>query len=162
MASAGRILIIPKGDWSAETEYEMLDLVKHNGKSWLAKKNAVGIEPIEENSEYWQDMFDISAETIGALSKNGGYLEGELYFQEHDNGYGRIRKNHTNEIDMGLDIFDFDSKGDKVRLCIQANADNDDKIGIFISGGDKKRLFGEHNLDLLNQYIDARIAEKMK
>ena len=59
MASAGRILIMPKGDWSADTAYEMLDLVKHNGKSWLAKKTCTGIEPSEANSEYWQDMFDI-------------------------------------------------------------------------------------------------------
>jgi hypothetical protein len=38
MASAGRILIMPKGEWNAETEYEVLDMVNHNGKSWLAKK----------------------------------------------------------------------------------------------------------------------------
>ena len=61
MASAGRILIMPKGDWSAETEYEMLDLVKHNGTSWLAKKESTGIEPTTENSEYWQNMFDTEA-----------------------------------------------------------------------------------------------------
>ena len=39
MASAGRILIMPKGDWKEETEYEMLDLVYHNGTSWLAKRS---------------------------------------------------------------------------------------------------------------------------
>jgi hypothetical protein len=58
MASAGRILIIPKGAWSAETEYEMLDLVFHNGTSWLAKKNVVGIEPTEVNVEYWHKLCD--------------------------------------------------------------------------------------------------------
>lgn len=61
MASAGRILIMPKGDWNAETEYEMLDLVNHNGTSWLAKKESVGIEPTIENSEYWQNVFDAEA-----------------------------------------------------------------------------------------------------
>ena len=61
MASAGRILIMPKGNWSAEKEYEMLDLVKHGGTSWLAKKSSVGIEPSEANSEYWQNLFDPEA-----------------------------------------------------------------------------------------------------
>lgn len=35
---AGRILILPKGHWNAETEYEMLDFVYYKGTSWLAKK----------------------------------------------------------------------------------------------------------------------------
>ena len=63
MASAGRILILPRGNYNAETEYEMLDLVFHNGTSWLAKKSVVGIEPSEANAEYWFklcDSFDAS------------------------------------------------------------------------------------------------------
>ena len=56
MASAGRILIMPKDDYNAETTYEMLDLVKHNGTSWLAKKTVIGIEPSDDNSEYWFKM----------------------------------------------------------------------------------------------------------
>lgn len=56
MASAGRILIMPKGEWNAETEYEMLDLVFRNGKSWLATKISIGIEPSEANAEYWFKM----------------------------------------------------------------------------------------------------------
>ena len=60
MTSAGRILIMPKGDYNAETTYEMLDLVFHNGTSWLAKKTVVGIEPSAANSEYWQQMSDPS------------------------------------------------------------------------------------------------------
>ena len=56
MASAGRILIMPKGEWNAETEYEMLDLVVRNGKSWLATKISIGIEPSEANAEYWFKM----------------------------------------------------------------------------------------------------------
>lgn len=61
MTVAGRILIMPKGDWTSATTYEMLDLVKHNGTSWLAKQTSTGIEPTEDNSEYWQNMFDADA-----------------------------------------------------------------------------------------------------
>ena len=56
MASAGRILIMPKGEWNAETTYESLDLVFYGGTSWLAKKNVTGIEPSDANSEYWFKM----------------------------------------------------------------------------------------------------------
>jgi hypothetical protein len=61
MAIAGRILIIPQGDWNPETTYEMLDLVRHNGTSWLAKKASTNEEPTLTNTEYWQNMFDADA-----------------------------------------------------------------------------------------------------
>ena len=61
MASAGRILIMPKGEYDSSITYEMLDLVKYNGTSWLAKKESVGIEPTNNNSEYWQNMFEAEA-----------------------------------------------------------------------------------------------------
>lgn len=53
MITAGRVLIIPKGDYNEEYEYEMLDLVGHGGATWLAKKTVKGIEPSEVNPEYW-------------------------------------------------------------------------------------------------------------
>ena len=56
MAIAGRILIIPKGDWDSTTEYEMLDLVRHNNASWIAKRANTNVEPSESNSEDWQVM----------------------------------------------------------------------------------------------------------
>jgi len=56
MASAGRILIMPTGEWNEETTYEMLDLVFHGGASWLAKKEVIGIEPSDANSEHWFKM----------------------------------------------------------------------------------------------------------
>ena len=58
MATAGRILIIPKGAWGSGIAYEALDLVSHNGNSWLCKKTAVGIEPSVGNAEYWFKFTD--------------------------------------------------------------------------------------------------------
>lgn len=58
MADAGRILIIPRGDYDANSTYEKLDLVKYKGTSWLAKKTATGVEPSKANAEYWQDVFE--------------------------------------------------------------------------------------------------------
>ena len=60
MASAGRILIMTKGNYDSSVSYEMLDMVSHNGSSWIAKKTVVGIEPSVANDEHWQQMSDFS------------------------------------------------------------------------------------------------------
>lgn len=77
MASAGRILIMPKGDYKAETQYEMLDLVKHNGKLWLAKEAVVGIEPTNESDSPWFNMLDIKNGTalVTRNPENKDYIE---------------------------------------------------------------------------------------
>nr|DAF75164.1 MAG TPA: hypothetical protein [Caudoviricetes sp.] len=54
--SAGRVLLIPKGDWNAETTYTCLDWVRHNGSSWVCKNTCTNIEPTEANSDNWQIM----------------------------------------------------------------------------------------------------------
>lgn len=56
MADAGRILIMPKGNYDANTEYEMLDLVYYNGGSWIARQTVKGIEPNDANITHWQRM----------------------------------------------------------------------------------------------------------
>lgn len=68
MASAGRILIMPKGAYNASTTYEMLDMVNHNGTSWLAKKTVVGVEPSESNVEHWHSLLDFDP----SKKANGG------------------------------------------------------------------------------------------
>lgn len=60
MAIAGRILIIPKGNYDASATYSMLDAVSYNDALWLAKKTATGITPSTANSEYWQKMIDVA------------------------------------------------------------------------------------------------------
>ena len=62
MTTAGKILIMPKGDYDSTKTYEILDLVRYGGTSWLAKKEVpVGITPTTSNEEYWQNMFDAEA-----------------------------------------------------------------------------------------------------
>lgn len=89
MASAGRILIMPKGEYNANTTYEMLDLVKHNGKSWLAKKTSVGIEPSVANSEYWQDV--VNYEHDKSVSSNSNKND-----DPNTTTLARIRTKHAN------------------------------------------------------------------
>ena len=54
--SAGRVLLIPKGDWNAEATYTGLDWVRHNGAAWVCKNTCTNVEPTEENSDNWQIM----------------------------------------------------------------------------------------------------------
>ena len=60
MATAGRVLIIPKGKYNAETQYGSLDMVSHGGKGWICKKTCIGIEPAE--GDYWAECIDVSEE----------------------------------------------------------------------------------------------------
>ena len=55
-ASAGRVLLIPKGDWNANTTYTGLDWVRHKGASWVCKNTCTNIEPTLENADNWQMM----------------------------------------------------------------------------------------------------------
>lgn len=75
MTSAGRILIMPKGEWEEETTYEMLDLVGYNGGAWLAKKTATGIEPSAENKEFWQNMCDVGDAVASLFQKGENYVK---------------------------------------------------------------------------------------
>ena len=67
MATAGRILIMPKGAYDASVTYEMLDMVSHDGTTWLAKKTSVGITPSADNSEYWFAMVGIGFSDLEAF-----------------------------------------------------------------------------------------------
>lgn len=62
MVNAGRILIIPKGDWDSLTTYDMLDLVAYNGVAYIARKTNVGQNPSTDASmTYWQPFGTASA-----------------------------------------------------------------------------------------------------
>lgn len=72
MASAGRILIMPKGAYDASATYEMLDMVSHNGTTWLAKKTVSGVAPSNESSEFWHDMVEIDTVVANKIAELSG------------------------------------------------------------------------------------------
>lgn len=70
MVNAGRILIIPKGDWSSLVSYDMLDLVSQNGIAYIARQASVGVNPSTDSQHtYWQPFG--SAAEIATTSKAG-------------------------------------------------------------------------------------------
>lgn len=65
MANAGRILIMPQGKYDSNKMYEMLDMVSHGGKGWICKQHCLGVEPSDENSEFWAECIDVSGDVVG-------------------------------------------------------------------------------------------------
>ena len=57
----GRVSIVPKGTWNANTVYNRLDAVVHDGSSWLAKKQNAGQMP-GEGSDTWQMLAERGAD----------------------------------------------------------------------------------------------------
>lgn len=52
MAVAGRVAIVPKGEWNAQIAYKRLDAVTHNNTLYFAKKD-VPAGTATSNTEYW-------------------------------------------------------------------------------------------------------------
>ena len=57
----GRVSIVTKGTWNANTVYNRLDAVVYDGSSWLAKKQNTGQMP-GEGSDTWQLLAERGAD----------------------------------------------------------------------------------------------------
>ena len=51
--NAGRVAMVPKGEWASATAYTRLDVVLYNGSSWVAIADSTGQTP-DIGSTYWQ------------------------------------------------------------------------------------------------------------
>lgn len=70
MAIAGRVAIVPKGDWSADATYKRLDAVTHNNTLYFAKKDVpAGTET--SNTEYWSKSIAGGAGAIATTEDAG-------------------------------------------------------------------------------------------
>ena len=76
-ASAGTVLIIPKGEWNSINTYKMLNLINRNEKSYIAKKTNVNIEPGTDNEEYWQRMYFQESTTAQDVQDAFDYVFGD-------------------------------------------------------------------------------------
>lgn len=78
MAIAGRVAIVPQGDFDINTSYQRLDMVYYNGNSYVAKKDVSGITP--QNTEYWM-------KSTGAEGGGSGEPGKSAYEIAVDNGF---------------------------------------------------------------------------
>ena len=73
-ANAGRVLILPKGAYSAGQTYNMLDLVKYNNKTFLAKRTNTNVTPVDGAD--WMELTDDGVQSfnsrVGAVVPTDG------------------------------------------------------------------------------------------
>ena len=104
MASAGRILIMPKGNYDSSVTYEMLDLVFNKGASWIAKKTVTGIEPSDASTEHWMKMCESMdlTEILQRIAALESQMLGTISLDDIDlSGYAT--KTEVNAINTSLD-----------------------------------------------------------
>ena len=70
MAIAGRVAIVPKGDWSANATYKRLDAVTYNNTLYFAKKE-VPAGTVTSNTEYWSKSIVGGASAIATTEDAG-------------------------------------------------------------------------------------------
>lgn len=70
MAIAGRVAIVPKGDWSADATYKRLDAVTYNNTLYFAKKE-VPAGTATSNTEYWSKSVVGDASAIATTEDAG-------------------------------------------------------------------------------------------
>lgn len=70
MAVAGRVAIVPKGDWSANATYKRLDAVTYNNTLYFAKKE-VPAGTATSNTEYWSKSIVGGASAIATKEDAG-------------------------------------------------------------------------------------------
>lgn len=70
MAIAGRVAIVPKGDWSADATYKRLDAVTYNNTLYFAKKE-VPAGTATSNTEYWSKSIVGGAGAIATTEDAG-------------------------------------------------------------------------------------------
>lgn len=70
MAIAGRVAIVPKGDWSTDATYKRLDAVTYNNTLYFAKKD-VPAGTATSNTEYWSKSIVGGASAIATTEDAG-------------------------------------------------------------------------------------------
>lgn len=93
---AGRVALVPQGEWNESKEYKKLDVVRYSDNSYICTKDNANKAPNKiGDNEYWQLM---------ALSKGGGGTQSfpriDVYFDfftEAGYNYGRLMKIHNYE-----------------------------------------------------------------
>lgn len=79
MAVAGKVACTPKGDWVTGTSYEIIDIVKHDGASWMSKV-ANNVEEPSESAVNWLMLAKDGVDgTDGTDGING--VDGSLWYR---------------------------------------------------------------------------------
>lgn len=95
MASAGKILLMPKGVYDSETTYSVLDWVRYGGKAWVCKQNSTGNTPAE--NAYWAELC-----ADGIDGENGESYYMYIRYSENSDGAGFVSVPTVDTIYIGF------------------------------------------------------------
>lgn len=84
MANAGRVSIVPKGEYDVSAVYKRLDYVRHENNTYVAKKDVPAGTDVS-NTEYWMLCTDNTV-TLADADTLDGHPASDFIFRE----YGRM------------------------------------------------------------------------
>ena len=154
MAVAGRVAIVPKGDWSKDTLYEKLDAVYYLGSSYVAKKSSLGILPTD--TEYWMLMVTgTSDEQINQLIEDINALSDEVDSVKEDIANylpltgGKVSSSDFAPIVINRTSEQADQVGIQFRLqdelLGEISVKKDGNLRFWDADGKSYIIYGEHN-----------------
>lgn len=105
-----------------------------------------------QNQAVARKFASMDAEAVGALSTEGGMLDGDLHIRRMPelSGYASVYKNHREEIDHGLHLRDTAEDGTTMRIVVSATKQ---RVAVRTNDGVEHDVFGAHNTDALNEAI---------
>lgn len=124
---AGRVLLIPRGNYNPNTEYHMLDFVKFQGNSYVAKGTTLGNLPTD--TDYWQAMTEVeygyvTPEMFGAVGD--GITDDSEAFQTAINSGAKIQLlGKTYVVNININVNNVSIVGDgTLKGTVTINADH--------------------------------------
>lgn len=99
--TAGKILPMPRGEYSSIATYNNIDIVRYDNSLWIAKKsNLKGIPPSKDNSEFW--MLAIEESDVGELRSTITEMQSKIEeLEEQINAYHDTNTSETVMLDIG-------------------------------------------------------------
>ena len=138
MISAGRVLLMPKGDYNAATTYELLDLVTYQNSSYIAKGTTTGNLPTD--STYWQ--LSAYGGNIANLTENFAEIETST-----------IAQNPHPEGDIFVDV-----DSNLVKATTQINVNDTIAIGTNCARTTVEALINSFNDSFIRLEADKEIS----
>lgn len=109
-AIAGRVAIVPQGDWSINRSYTRLDLVKYNGKLYVAKANTLAGDLPTDTSKWMECVSNEASLPVASETTLGGVkVDGDTITIDEDGvirsiGGGTVRSVNNVEPDENGNI----------------------------------------------------------
>lgn len=86
-ASAGRVLLIPKGEYDSSVTYTMLDMVRYNNVTYVCKKTTTGNAPDPAGDNEWWQFLVRGSSVIGVKGNaESTYRDGNVNITPADIG----------------------------------------------------------------------------